>query len=65
MTRPELMAALQERQLILVDVLSPESYAVAHIDDAVNLPVADILERASTVLPDRGARIVVYCGGPT
>jgi phage shock protein E len=49
----------------LVDVLSPESYAAAHIDGAINLPVADVVARAGQLIPDRSRPIVVYCGGPT
>jgi len=48
-----------------VDVLSPESFAAMHIPGAISLPVLDIARRAGTVLPDRRARIVTYCGGPT
>jgi hypothetical protein len=31
----------------------------------MNLPVVDIARGAPEVLPDRRARIVTYCGGPT
>jgi rhodanese-related sulfurtransferase len=64
-SRDELIAALSRGQAVLVDVLSPESFAAAHIDGAINLPVAQIAGRAAAVLPDRHAPIVVYCGGPT
>jgi len=64
-SRAELAAALGRRQIILIDVLSPESYAKAHLPDSINLPVADIGARAAAVLPDRRASIVTYCGGPT
>ena len=64
-TRDELIEALRSRGIVLVDVLSPESFAARHIPGAVNLPVAEIERRAATVLPDRHAPVVVYCGGPT
>jgi rhodanese-related sulfurtransferase len=64
-TREELIGALQAGRTVLVDVLSPESFAARHIPAAVNLPVADVSRRAPEVLPDRSAAIVVYCGGPT
>jgi rhodanese-related sulfurtransferase len=63
--RDELAAALSRGQILLLDVLSPESYAANHIDGALNLPVADIPSRATQVAPDLDAPIVVYCGGPT
>jgi rhodanese-related sulfurtransferase len=64
-TRDELIGALRGGSIVLVDVLSSESFAARHIDGAINLPVTDILRRAREVLPDRDAEIVVYCGGPT
>ena len=64
-TRDELIGALRSDDIVLVDVLSPESFAARHIPGAVNLPVAEIEQRASAVLPDRHAPVVVYCGGPT
>jgi rhodanese-related sulfurtransferase len=64
-TRDELIGALRARRIVLVDVLSPESFAAAHIPGAINLPVADIARRAPEVLPDRDAHVVTYCGGPT
>jgi rhodanese-related sulfurtransferase len=63
--RDELISALRHGAVTLVDVLSPESFAVAHIPGAVNLPVADLPRRAHTLLPDPAAAIVTYCGGPT
>ena len=64
-TRDELIGALRAGRIVLVDVLSPESFAARHIPGAINLPVADIARRAPDVLPDRAAPIVTYCGGPT
>jgi rhodanese-related sulfurtransferase len=64
-SRADLIAAMRGGRVTVVDVLSPESFAAAHLPDAVNLPLADIQRSADVVLPDRLARIVVYCGGPT
>lgn len=64
-SRDELIRGLAANRITLVDVLSPESFAARHIPGAVNLPVAEIPRRAAEVLPDRRARIVTYCGGPT
>jgi rhodanese-related sulfurtransferase len=61
----ELLGAVHAGRVTLVDVLSPESYAAAHIDGAINLPVAEIAARAGQLIPDRARPIVVYCGGPT
>jgi rhodanese-related sulfurtransferase len=64
-SRDELIGALPRQGVVLVDVLSPESFAAAHIPGAINLPVADISRRARELLSNRDAPIVVYCGGPT
>lgn len=64
-SREELKTALQAANVTLVDVLSPESFAAAHVPGAVNLPVADIARCAAELLPDRRAAILTYCGGPT
>jgi len=64
-SRQDLIRELRHQRIVLLDVLSPESFASRHIPGAINLPVADIARRADDVLPDRGAAIVVYCGGPT
>jgi rhodanese-related sulfurtransferase len=65
MSRDELVRALRDRRITLVDVLSPETFAGVHIPGAINLPVADIARRAAELLQDRNAPIVTYCGGPT
>jgi len=38
---------------------------VAHIPEAINLPVRRLRDRAAVELPDLHRPIVVYCGGPT
>jgi rhodanese-related sulfurtransferase len=63
--RDELIEGLRANRLTLVDVLSAESFSANHIPGAINLPVAEISRRAASVLPDRSADIVTYCGGPT
>ena len=63
--REELIRELRAGRITLVDVLSPESFAAAHIPGAINMPVADLSRRAAALFPDRSASIVTYCGGPT
>jgi len=60
-SREEILRRLNDPALTIVDVLPSESYEAAHIPGAINLPIADIEERASTLLPDRAAEIAVYC----
>jgi rhodanese-related sulfurtransferase len=48
-------------ELVIVDALSPISYAGAHLPGAVNIPAHQVDELAPRRLPDPGADIVVYC----
>ncbi|HMF98915.1 MAG TPA: rhodanese-like domain-containing protein, partial [Vicinamibacterales bacterium] len=45
-TREELIRVLRAGRTVLLDVLSPESFAALHIPGAINLPVAEIPRRA-------------------
>ncbi len=63
--RRELVAGMRAGRFLLVDVLSPESFAATHLPGAINLPIADLERLAPGLLPDRAAPIVTYCGGPT
>lgn len=61
MTREELLHRLHDPSLTIVDALAQASYESGHIAGAINLPVAQVQERARTLLPDPAAEIVVYC----
>jgi rhodanese-related sulfurtransferase len=60
-SREELRSRLKTPSLSIVDVLPSESYAAEHILGAISLPFDSIARRASELLPDRNAEIVVYC----
>ena len=51
----------QGEELVLVDALSPMSYARSHLPGAINLPLEWVDERAPRRIPDRSTLIVVYC----
>jgi rhodanese-related sulfurtransferase len=65
LSREDLIRGLRAKGITLVDVLSQESFSAMHIPGAISLPVVDLARRAAEVLPDLGAAIVAYCGGPT
>jgi len=50
---------------VLVETLAPSSFASGHLPGARNLPPNRVAELAPSLLPDKNAEIVVYCGGPT
>jgi len=49
----------------LVEVLPKVAYEHAHLPGAINLPPDRIKDMSATLLPDKTADIIVYCGGPT
>lgn len=49
----------------LVETLAPHAYEHAHLPGALNLPPDRVAEVAPSLLPDKGAEIVVYCASPT
>ena len=61
----ELAARLNDPSLTIVDVLPATAYQQGHIPRAINLPLAEVADRASMILPDKHAEIAVYCGGFT
>lgn len=64
-SREELLRRLYDPQLVVVDVLPPDSWGLRHIPGAINLPVDEIKSRAAAVLPDRDREIILYCGTST
>jgi rhodanese-related sulfurtransferase len=50
--------------LILVDTMAEMYYRHSHLPGAINLPADQVRERASDLLPDKEAEIVVYCIDP-
>ncbi len=50
-----------EKNIILVDVRTPEEYKTEHIKDAILLPLDIINEKAGEVIPDIDAIYFVYC----
>jgi rhodanese-related sulfurtransferase len=47
--------------IILLEVLAPMYYRHSHLPGALNLPPGKAGEMAPTLLPDKGAEIVLYC----
>jgi len=65
MTLEEMRALVRDPSVMILDVLPPESYSGGHLPRAINIPLAELRQRAPIELPDASRRIVVYCGGPT
>jgi rhodanese-related sulfurtransferase len=50
---------------VLVDALSPMSYATSHLPGAINLPPDSVDGRAQRRIPDFSTEVVVYCSDAT
>jgi rhodanese-related sulfurtransferase len=46
---------------VLVDALSPISYAMSHLPGAINMTPEWMDDRARRRIPDRDTEVVVYC----
>lgn len=60
-SRDELLARLRDPSLAIINVLSHEAFAAEHILGSLNLPVAEIVEKARSLLQNTSQEIVVYC----
>lgn len=62
LTEEEFIRMAAEPGTIVLDARSPEKYRQLHVAGAVNLTFADISEESlARLLPDKGARILIYC----
>jgi rhodanese-related sulfurtransferase len=58
----ELRAKMQRGdRFFLVEALAEHAYQKGHLPGALSLPRAKVAQLAPTLLPDKGAEIVVYC----
>jgi 3-mercaptopyruvate sulfurtransferase SseA len=58
-TVTDLKAAVDKGEVLVVDVRSPESYALEHIQGSINIPENTIVARAGELPHDKA--IVTYC----
>lgn len=52
---------IDSENIIILDVRTPEEYNSGHIENAVLLPVTEIPDKAEEILPEKDAKILVYC----
>ena len=59
----ELVARIKTGQAppLILDVRTPEEFAAGYIPGAVNIPVADLVNRGAELNPYKDKEIVVYC----
>ncbi len=54
-----------DESLVVVDALSPLSYAGAHLPGAINIPSHTPDTTIERRIPDRDTSVVVYCANPS
>jgi len=65
-SRTDLQKLLREDQtVVLIDVLSEESFEKGHLPGAISIPGDRLRERTPEVVPDRNTTVVVYCASPS
>ena len=52
---------MDTKECIILDVRTPEEFAEGHIPGAILIPDYEITEKASNILTDKDALILVYC----
>jgi len=58
--KDELSAALDDPSVVILDVRTEEEFAGGHVPGAINLHI-DRIDRASELIEDKSAPIVVHC----
>jgi phage shock protein E len=53
--------SLYDSGVQFIDVRTDEEWAAGHLKSAIHLPVSDVTEKASALLPDQHKPIVTYC----
>ncbi|MEO6847424.1 MAG: rhodanese-like domain-containing protein [Chthoniobacterales bacterium] len=62
LTEKQFLAAMAEKDTVLLDARSTDKYALRHIKEAVNLPFTDFTEETlKKVLPSKTTKILIYC----
>ncbi len=65
-SRDELKQKIDRKEnFSLVETLGKTTYDHAHLPGALNLPPDQVSALAPSLLPDKNAEIIVYCGSPT
>lgn len=51
----------ENNSVILLDVRSPQEFKEGHLLGAINIPLADLKNKVSLLIPNHGQIIIVYC----
>lgn len=57
----EAVEMINHQDAVVVDVREPEEFAAGHILNAINVPLAALVDRAGELEPYRARPLIVYC----
>ena len=61
-TADEVLKVIQEKKdIMVIDVRTPEEYRRGKIAGSINIPIDSISEQVTTIIPDKNKMIYVYC----
>lgn len=62
LTEPQFIAAMAEKEVVLLDARTASKYELRHIRGAVNLQFTDFTaDTLAKVIPTKGTKILIYC----
>jgi hypothetical protein len=62
LTEPQFIAAMAEKEVVLLDARTASKYELRHIRGAVNLQFTDFTaDSLAKVIPTKGTKILIYC----
>jgi rhodanese-related sulfurtransferase len=64
-SREEILARLENRALVILNVMPKETFADGYIPGSINLPVAEVEAKARQLISNFNQEIAVYCAGAT
>lgn len=50
-----------DKEMLLIDVRSPQEYKESHLEGAINLPLYDIEEKAREQIKKKDTPMIIYC----
>lgn len=49
------------KQVVLLDVRSPQEYREGHLPNAINIPLYDIKQKIEKIIPNKEETLIIYC----